>query len=49
MLNNNTSSKLQEMKLGVMARVFREQEKDPAYTAMSFEEGFGLNSRCGME
>lgn len=42
MLNNNTSSKLQEMKLGVMARVFREQEKDPAYTAMSFEERFGL-------
>jgi DNA replication protein DnaC len=42
MLNNTTSSKLQEMKLGVMARVSREQEKDPAFASISFEERFGL-------
>lgn len=42
MLNENTVSKLQEMRLSVMAQVFREQTKDGSFTAMSFEERFGL-------
>jgi DNA replication protein DnaC len=42
MLNENTVSKLQEMRLSVMAQVFREQMKDGSFTTMSFEERFGL-------
>lgn len=42
MLNENTVSKLQEMRLCVMAQAFREQMKDSSFTGMSFEERFGL-------
>lgn len=42
MLNDNTISKLHEMKLSVMAGAFREQTKDNAFTTMPFEERFGL-------
>ncbi len=42
MLNENTASKLQEMRLGVMAQAFREQMKDGGFAGMSFEERFGL-------
>lgn len=42
MLNNTTKSKLQDMKLGVMAAAFTKQEKDSAFSSMSFEERFGL-------
>ena len=42
MLNDNTTNKLHEMKLGVMATSFREQMKDKAFNEMSFEDRFGL-------
>jgi DNA replication protein DnaC len=42
MLNDNTTVKLHEMKLSVMAQAFREQMKDNAFASMSFEERFGL-------
>jgi DNA replication protein DnaC len=42
MLNENTASKLQEMRLGVMAQAFRGQMKDGSFAGMSFEERFGL-------
>lgn len=42
MLNENTVSKLQEMRFTVMAQAFREQMKDGNFTGMSFEERFGL-------
>jgi len=42
MLNDNTINKLHDMKLSVMAQAFREQTKDNSFTAMSFEERFGL-------
>lgn len=42
MLNENTSNKLNEMKLSVMAQSFREQAMDNNFTSMSFEERFGL-------
>ncbi|OPX84248.1 MAG: hypothetical protein A4E53_04024 [Pelotomaculum sp. PtaB.Bin104] len=42
MLNENTVSKLQEMRLSVMVQAFREQMKDGGFTGMSFEERFGL-------
>lgn len=42
MLNENTVTKLHEMKLGVIAQAFREQTKDNSFNAMSFEERFGL-------
>lgn len=42
MLNENTVSKLQEMRLSVIAQAFREQMKDGSFTGMSFEERFGL-------
>ena len=42
MLNENTVSKLQEMRLSVMARAFRDQMKDSGFNGMSFEERFGL-------
>lgn len=38
MLNDNTVSKLREMKLGVMAQMFREQISNPKYSEMAFEE-----------
>jgi len=42
MLNENTVNKLYDMKLSVIAQAFREQTKDNSFTAMSFEERFGL-------
>lgn len=42
MLNDNTTSKLHEMKLSIMAQVFRDQMKDSNFNTMSFEERFGM-------
>jgi len=42
MLDNNTVSKLREMKLGVMASAFSGQLGDNAFHEMSFEERVGL-------
>jgi len=42
MLDNNTVSKLNEMRLGVMASAFRQQLDDKALSELSFEERFGL-------
>lgn len=42
MLDYNTVSKLQEMKLGVMAAAFQQQLADKAVSELSFEERVGL-------
>lgn len=42
MLTNETVSKLQDMRLGTMARHFKEQLDDPAVRNLSFEDHFGL-------
>jgi DNA replication protein DnaC len=42
MLDNNTISKLREMKMGVMATAFRSQIGDSAFSGLSFEERVGL-------
>lgn len=42
MLDNNTATKLREMKMGVMASAFHEQLGDSAFNEMSFEERVGL-------
>jgi len=42
MLNNKTAEKLHEMKLGVMAKAFRQQLEDQSFAVLSFEERFGL-------
>jgi DNA replication protein DnaC len=42
MLNENTITKLHEIRLGVMAQHFRQQSLDPAMSRMAFEERFGL-------
>lgn len=42
MLNNNTVSKLHDMKLGVMAAAFQKQLEDKGVSELSFEERFGL-------
>ena len=42
MLNENTLTKLHEIRLGVMADRFRQQTLDPAMNALAFEERFGL-------
>jgi len=42
MLNENTVSKLHEMRLSTMAQAFREQIKDNNFSSMSFEERFGI-------
>lgn len=42
MLNDNTVTKLREMKLNVMADIFKEQMSDPQYQSMSFEDRFGM-------
>lgn len=42
MLDNNTVTKLREMKLNVMADIFKEQMADPKYQSMSFEDRFGM-------
>lgn len=39
MLNNNTVTKLREMKLNVMADIFKEQMSDPKYQSMSLKKG----------
>lgn len=38
MLTNETISKLQDMRLGVMAKQFKEQLNDPQFASMSFED-----------
>lgn len=42
MLTNETISKLQDMRLGVMARQFREQLNNPQLASMSFEDRFSI-------
>ena len=42
MLNETTVTKLHEMKMDVMAQSFKEQLTTQAFSAMSFEERFGL-------
>ncbi|MCM1023467.1 MAG: IS21-like element helper ATPase IstB [Prevotella sp.] len=42
MFDEITVKKLREMKLNVMADVFKEQQSDPRYHSMSFEERFGM-------
>jgi len=42
MLSDNTVTKLHEMKLGVMAKTFRNQLADSNFKDISFEERFGL-------
>lgn len=42
MLDNNTATKLREMKMGVMASAFHEQLGNSAFNEMSFEERVGL-------
>jgi hypothetical protein len=42
MLDNNTITKLHEMKLSVMAASFQKQLKDKSMNELSFEERFGL-------
>jgi DNA replication protein DnaC len=42
MLNENTVSKLHEMRLNVMAQAFRKQMTDNGFTSLSFEDRFGL-------
>ena len=42
MLTNETVSKLQDMRLGTMARQFKQQLDDPIVRNLSFEDRFGL-------
>lgn len=42
MLNENTVTKLQEMRLGAMAQAFKAQMSDPNMADLSFEDRFGL-------
>lgn len=42
MLNDNTVTKLHEMKLSIMSQAFRDQLRDGSFAEMSFEERFGL-------
>jgi DNA replication protein DnaC len=42
MLNEETMSKLREMKLSTMAVSYRQQMEDPALSKMSFDDRFGL-------
>ena len=42
MLNETTVTKLQEMRLSVMAKAFKEQLSDPDMASLSFEDRFGL-------
>jgi DNA replication protein DnaC len=42
MLNNNTVTKLHEMRLSVMAAAFQRQIEDKATAELSFEERFGM-------
>lgn len=42
MLTETTVTKLQEMRLSVMAKAFKEQLTDPDMASLSFEDRFGL-------
>lgn len=42
MINAATTTKLQEMKLSIMAEAFSQQIQDSAFFALTFEERFGL-------
>jgi len=42
MINSATTTKLQEMKLSIMAEAFSQQIQDSAFFALTFEERFGL-------
>jgi DNA replication protein DnaC len=42
MLNEDTLTKLREIRLGVMAHHFRQQSLNPSMNEMAFEERFGL-------
>ena len=42
MLTNETISKLQDMRLSVMARQFKEQLDDTQFASMSFEDRFSI-------
>ena len=42
MLTNETISKLQDMRLSVMAKQFKEQLNDPQFSSMPFEDRFTL-------
>lgn len=42
MLNENTVTKLHEMRLSVMAQAFKDQMGSETFNSMSFEERFGL-------
>ena len=42
MLDNNTNSKLRDMRMGVMALEFRNQLNNSDFNEMSFEERIGL-------
>ena len=42
MLNENTVTKLNEMKLGVMSKTFRSQLSESKYNDLLFEERFGI-------
>lgn len=42
MLNENTVTKLHEMRLSVMAQAFKDQMRGETFSSMSFEERFGL-------
>jgi DNA replication protein DnaC len=42
MLSDNTVSKLHDMRLSVMAKMFRNQLSDSSFASLSFEERFGL-------
>lgn len=42
MLNENTVTKLHEMRLSVMAQAFKDQIRSETFSSMSFEERFGL-------
>lgn len=42
MLNDQTVTKLHEMKLSAMAEAFKRQQTDPSFNSMPFEDRFGL-------
>jgi DNA replication protein DnaC len=42
MANETTMSKLHEMRLSTLARAWREQDEDTAYSSMGFDERFSL-------
>ena len=42
MINATTTTKLQEMKLRIMAESFNQQIHDHAFSTLTFEERFGL-------